>query len=143
MLIAENNLLQKNIKLTSDINEDIYINCDKNMTSTVIRNLLSNAIKFTPENGYVNIKSKEIQVEGKPFIEITVSDSGLGISKKKIQSLFNIEKTNPTKGTAGEVGTGLGLILYKEFIEKQGGSIKVESIEGEGSNFIFMLPKYI
>ncbi len=110
---------------------------DVNMIRTVLRNLLSNSIKFSYEGAMITIEA--FKVDDK--IRITVTDTGTGIEPKTLKALFSLdEKVCSTKGTANEKGTGLGLILCKEFVEKNGGSISVESIVGEGSKFSFTIP---
>ena len=126
----------KNIILHNNIKTDIFSNCDIDMTKTVLRNLISNAIKFTNCNGFVSIFA--YQKDG--FIEIHIQDSGIGIPTEKIPCLFRIDKNISTNGTAGETGTGLGLLLCKELVEKQGGRIWAESELGKGSVFKFTLP---
>ncbi len=111
---------------------------DENMLDTVIRNLLSNAIKFTPVNGKIELISKPV---GSKQIEISIVDTGVGITPENIDKLFQIDMTHTTYGTEQEKGTGLGLILCKEFIEKNGGTINVESEEGKGSRFYIHLPQ--
>lgn len=146
-LIAENvilfnqNAIEKGICIKQEVIEDLYFNTDRDLVNTVIRNLLSNAIKFTPQKGEVSISAKVISGKGKnEKIEISVKDSGIGISQKNIENLFDIERNQSTPGTNGEKGTGLGLILCKEFIEKCEGEIWVESKFGKGSEFKFTLP---
>jgi len=134
--------LGKCIRLQSKINQDIKINTDKDLINTVIRNLLSNAIKFTPEKGDVTVSANLVTGDQlNDFIEISVKDTGLGISPGNMDKLFKIEKTYSTPGTKGESGTGLGLILCKEFIEKCDGKIGVESELGKGSIFTITIPK--
>ncbi len=128
---------KKNINLNSEVKEALYVFADMNMLSAVLRNLISNAVKFTADGGEVKITSSD--TGGK--IEITVSDTGTGLTKEDIEKLFRIDVHHSTKGTAGERGTGLGLILCREFIEKNGGAITVESEVGKGSSFIFTLAK--
>ena len=141
-LIDENTLnlelfsANKNIEMHSEVKEDLFIFADRNMLNTVMRNLLSNAVKFTPRNG---------KVIGRAIIEsdeviISVKDTGIGISKENIEKLFRIDTKNSMPGTENEQGTGLGLKLCKEFVEKQGGKIWVESIENKGSEFKFSIP---
>ncbi|OQX99690.1 MAG: hypothetical protein B6I20_09725 [Bacteroidetes bacterium 4572_117] len=130
--------INKSISIINNIPENIHVDADKNMLSTIMRNLISNAIKFTPKEGTV-----EIGVEtrhGVSLHEIYVKDSGVGISKEMQSKIFDIGENTSTKGTENEKGTGLGLILCKEFIEKHGGKIWVESDIGKGSKFIFTLP---
>jgi signal transduction histidine kinase/streptogramin lyase len=134
--LLEGAYIKKNISLQVVAADDIYINADVNMFSTVVRNLVSNAIKFTPDNGSVSVHSAKMG----DFCEITIQDNGLGISETNIQKIFKIESNHSTLGTNGEKGTGLGLVLCKEFIEKHNGTIRVESMIGKGSKFIFTLP---
>jgi signal transduction histidine kinase len=130
------NAHNKNIRLQNEIDQKIQVLADKNMLHTVFRNLISNAIKFTPLGGQVVVHSQ--QVNG--FIETRVRDTGIGIAKTDIEKLFRIDVHFSTNGTHNEKGTGLGLILCKEFIEKNGGKIWAESKEGNGSIFAFTLP---
>ena len=127
---------KKGISISINSPGEIKVYADKNMVGTVIRNLISNAIKFTPENGNIQIYC---QSKGE-FIETTVSDSGVGIDNNLLNKIFDIDFKTSTPGTNNESGTGLGLILCKEFIEKNNGNIFVQSVPGEGSRFIFTLP---
>ncbi len=127
----------KNITLQNNITSDIDICCDIDMTKTVLRNLLSNAIKFTNPKGMVSINA----LENISHVEIHVNDNGVGIEAENIPRLFSAENNISTPGTGGERGTGLGLMLCKELIEKQGGKIWVESELEKGSTFKFALPK--
>ena len=126
----------KEINLTSELTEDFFIFTDKNMINTVLRNLLSNAVKYTFKNGKVIVKVTRNPEES----IITVMDSGIGISKEKVESLFRIENSVSLPGTEKEQGTGLGLKLCKEFTERMGGRIWVESEAGRGSSFKFTIP---
>jgi len=126
----------KNITLQNNIHSDVFMSCDIDMTKTILRNLISNAIKFTNIEGTVTLNC----VESDSLVEIQVSDSGIGIIPENIPYLFSIEKNISTTGTKGEKGTGLGLMLCKELIEKQGGKIWVESEVGKGTTFKFTLP---
>ena len=125
----------KNIRLESNVDQPFQVYADRDMANLVLRNLVANAIKFTPENGKITIRAKEVR----SFIEISVIDTGVGISKENLDKLFNEYYTS--KGTANESGTGLGLMLCKEFLTKNGGNLKVESEEGKGSTFSFTLPR--
>ena len=129
---------KKNIFILDDISKNDIIFADKNMIATVLRNLISNAIKFTNKNGNVVISSGK--QSNSNFFEISVKDIGVGIPKNKINNLFRIDKNISTKGTEKETGTGLGLILCKEFVKKHGGEIWVESELGKGSDFKFTIP---
>jgi signal transduction histidine kinase len=106
------------------------------MIDTVVRNLLSNAVKFTTSGGSIDLSAR---VSG-DIIEIAVVDTGVGIDENAIEKLFQIDEKYSKPGTAGESGTGLGLILCKELVEKNDGSIRVESEIGRGSTFTFTLP---
>ncbi|MEN8119944.1 MAG: PAS domain-containing sensor histidine kinase [Bacteroidota bacterium] len=131
----------KSIILINQVPKDIYIKADKNMLLTILRNLISNAIKFTPQSGEITISAdSKTNKKKQNYIEISVKDSGVGIAKENLSNLFKISENISTKGTEGETGTGLGLILCKEFVEKHGGEIWVESEVGIGSEFIFSLP---
>lgn len=97
---------------------------------------MTNAIKFTPNDGKIILLAKE----SGGMIEVSISDTGVGMSKEVLENLFKIENKSTMPGTAQEMGTGLGLILIKEFVEKHGGKIWVESELGKGSNFKFTVP---
>jgi two-component system, sensor histidine kinase and response regulator len=130
------NATNKDINVYSEIENDIFINADKNMLNTVLRNIISNAIKFTKRCGNVNI-STNIDVNN---VTISVKDTGTGISEENLKKLFRIDSKFQLPGTDKEIGTGLGLKLCKEFVEKQGGKIWVESEENKGSDFKFTIP---
>ena len=130
-------LLQKQQLLNIDIQENLFVNADRNMLYTVLRNLISNAIKFSHPNGSIVLTAVEKQME----YEITVKDYGVGIPKDYIDKLFRIDESYSTIGTQQEKGTGLGLVLCKELIERHGGRIWCESKPEEGSKFFFSLPK--
>jgi len=127
----------KKITIESIILNEVTVFADLNMLKTILRNLISNAIKFTYPGGLIQI-SAELKSNG---TEIIVSDNGVGMDKNALLSLFHIDNSNTTRGTADEKGTGLGLIICKEFIEKHGGNIKAESEKEKGTRFIFFLPK--
>lgn len=141
-IIAENIALSsthaktKHIEVFSEILETTSVFADKNMLNTIIRNLLSNAIKFTPENGNIQISSQEQEA----YVEISISDTGVGLKPEDIDKLFRADIDHITIGTGEEKGTGLGLILCKEFVEKNLGTIGVESEFGKGSRFYIRLP---
>ncbi|MDH7603637.1 MAG: HAMP domain-containing sensor histidine kinase [Melioribacter sp.] len=127
----------KNIKLKNEIDSNAIIFVDEYILNTVLNNLISNAIKFTEEGGTVTINS----LFSSDGVEITVQDTGIGISSDDIQKLFKPDTHFSTKGTYSESGTGLGLLLCKEMIEKHGGNISVESKLNEGSIFKVFFPK--
>jgi len=126
----------KEISLEANIDEDLSAFADPNMINTVVRNLVSNAIKFTPRGGKILVESKR----SKDFIEISVTDNGIGIKPDEIDKLFRIDEQIVQNGTENETGTGLGLILCKEFIDKHKGEIYVKSELSQGSSFVFTLP---
>ncbi len=131
--------LAKNINLlTKRDNAEQQVCVDKDMFNTVIRNLVSNALKYTDEGGQVSIGCKKTTGS---FIEFYVKDNGVGIPKENIDKLFKLDEHITTEGTNSEVGTGLGLILCKDFVEKHGGTIRVESEKNKGSTFWFSFPK--
>jgi signal transduction histidine kinase len=127
---------QKKISLQNLIASSIKVFADKVLLGIVMRNLISNGVKFTKESGSIIITAGNKE----SFVEITVQDTGVGISKEVKDQIFRIDTHYSTDGTAREKGTGLGLILCKEIIEKSGGNIRVESEPGKGSKFIFTLP---
>ena len=137
-----------NFKLEAN-NKDIAINylasdqiicfADHHMVNSVLRNLVSNAIKFTNRGGRIDVRA----VKNERMATITISDNGVGISPEVIAKLFDISQLYTTKGTINEKGTGLGLLICKEFVEKHGGKIWVESKVGKGSDFKFTLPLFI
>jgi two-component system sensor histidine kinase/response regulator len=129
---------EKGVNLVFNVDIGTYAVVDKNMISTVLRNLVSNAIKFTKEGGKVVIESNKID----NFIEVSVLDTGVGIPEGNKKKIFEIDNNISTLGTNDEVGTGLGLIIVREFIEKNGGSIKVDSTEGVGTKFSFTIPAF-
>ncbi len=132
------NATRKKITLVNDLDNDYPLIADKFMLNTILRNLVSNSIKFTKKYGKITISAKENP--SKKEVEITVTDTGLGMSEEIKNKLFKIDEHVSTKGTEKEKGTGLGLILSKEFVEKHGGKIWVESELGIGSKFKFTMP---
>jgi signal transduction histidine kinase len=127
----------KSIKLKNEISDDILIESDQDMLETILRNLLSNAIKFTPVSGTVSVKV----MQKNNLVEISVSDTGIGIEENDKQKLFRIDsKLQSREGTENETGSGLGLILCKEFVDKLGGTIWAESKIGNGTTFKFTIP---
>jgi PAS domain S-box-containing protein len=137
------NASAKNISLNLNIPNNTVAYCDYNMASAVFRNLISNAIKFTPNNGSVNVNFDKMLTSpknGLKYLQFSISDTGVGISDAFKANMFKIDKTQSTLGTAKEKGTGLGLIICKEFIDKHTGDLWVESVEGKGTTFRFTLP---
>lgn len=126
----------KRIKISHNLRPEIYITADEHMLNSLIENLLSNAIKFTPRGGSVELT----YLPKGAYLELSIKDSGIGISKQNLSNIFSIDKNFSTLGTDNEKGTGLGLILCKEMIERQSGRIRVESELNKGSTFSFILP---
>jgi len=127
---------RKNITLTTENTYSVKIIGDVQMIDTILRNLLTNAIKFTPRDGQVTVSIEKLL----GFVSILVRDNGIGIAPEILSQLFQVELKQTRRGTEKERGTGLGLILCKEFIEKHGGSIAIESEPGKGSCFKITLP---
>ena len=141
--LYEENLKRKDIKLRNEIPLDLIVQTDLNFIQTILRNLISNAIKFSYTGGSITIQTnfKEEAYNDGEFILISVKDKGIGIPKDVIDIIFDIDTDYSTLGTASEKGTGLGLILCKELVEKNGGKIWVESDDGDGSAFYFTLKR--
>jgi two-component system, sensor histidine kinase and response regulator len=131
----ENHAVTKGIQLCNNISPGITAYADYNMINTVIRNLLSNAVKYTKRDGSITIDCEKLGDK----LKVYVSDTGVGMIPDRVEKLFRIDQNVSTKGTDDETGTGLGLILCKEFIEKNGGEIWVESLFEKGSTFSFTL----
>jgi len=136
--ILERSASNKNVQLINQTNKSFHINADLNMLNSVFQNLISNAIKFTPEGGTIEVSSTLTE----KFIEVSITDSGIGIKPGDLSKLFRIDSHFSTKGTNNEEGTGLGLILCKEMIEKHRCTIWAESEYGKGTTFKFTIPKF-
>lgn len=130
--IAQN----KEIKLDWNVNSDIIATIDPNMIGSVLQNLVTNAIKFTEKGGSVNVQA----YTESNLLNFSVTDTGVGMDENRINKLFKIDKSSSSRGTDDEVGTGLGLIICKEFVEAHQGKIWAESTPGKGSNFSFSIP---
>ncbi|WP_337872248.1 PAS domain S-box protein [Ignavibacterium sp.] len=130
--------IQKQIELISELKNELYLFIDKSLIIQVFNNLISNAIKFTYKNGTVTISVSP--AENKRFVKFSIKDTGIGIQPEDLPKLYKVDSKFTTEGTAGEKGSGLGLSLVKEILEKHGGQIWVESKPGQGSDFQFTLP---
>jgi signal transduction histidine kinase len=127
---------QKNISIKTHISTGLKWKADKNMLTSILRNLISNAIKFTPRAGKIIISARQINNS----LEISVSDSGVGMPKEILEKLFLNEFNETKKGTENEKGSGLGLAICKEFVEKHNGRIWADSQLNIGTTFTFSLP---
>ena len=134
--IVSGNAFNKKISIETDLIEEDIVYVDEYLITTVLRNLLTNAIKFTHANGKIVVSTKN--KDG--FLEVSVNDSGIGMNQQNLEKIFKIDSKFSNLGTNNEKGTGLGLILCKEFVELQGGKIWVTSKVGIGSTFTFTLP---
>lgn len=134
--LTGNRIAHKQINVQVDVPEDLKLHVDENMLNTILRNLITNAVKFTKPGGKIEISAKLFDGE----CHIMVSDNGIGIPKQNIEKLFKIDKSIVTPGTQNEKGSGLGLLLCKEFAEKMGGRIEVESIPNVRTSFTVVLP---
>jgi len=129
---------KKAVVLSSNAEDEMFAYGDREMINTVIRNLINNAVKFSNTGGTVEVEIHK----GDKFFEVVVCDQGIGISEENLDKIFRIDQQYKSSGTAGETGTGLGLVLCMDFVEKNGGKIWCKSEEGKGSSFHFTLPVY-
>jgi two-component system sensor histidine kinase/response regulator len=136
--LQEINARSNQIKIINNIEEQEEAKADPNLLHTILRNLMNNAVKFSDSDGQVILSSRNIDDKN---IEISIQDKGIGIAEEDLPKLFRIDVNTKTIGESTKKGTGFGLILVKEFVEKQGGSINVSSQLGKGSVFKFTLPK--
>ncbi|MBQ4915238.1 tetratricopeptide repeat-containing sensor histidine kinase [Maribacter sp. MMG018] len=137
--LFDKNLSEKSIEVTNDLTEEMCVRSDVNHFSIIFRNLISNAIKFTPENGHIEIKAKN----NNNTLKISVKDNGIGMDADTLDKIWNSPEHYSTYGTNNERGTGLGLLLCKEMVEKNNGTITVESSLGRGTTFHVTLPKRV
>lgn len=137
--LLKGNAIKKLIKIDINIPEDYEVFADEDMISSVFQNLLSNAIKFTNRGGNITVSAEPVKVEEKDFYQIKVKDSGVGIPPNEVNKIFK-DVVSSTPGTEKEFGSGLGLLLVREFVEQNGGRISVESKLEEGTTFTFTVP---
>jgi PAS domain S-box-containing protein len=135
--LLNENANQKNIELLNEVPIELYVKADLRMLESILQNLIANSIKFTPKNGTITIKAKE---KGET-VEISVSDTGIGMTKEQKENLFSETQEKSTKGTESETGSGLGLLLVKDFVIEHKGKIGVESEPDKGTTVYFTLPK--
>ena len=127
----------KQIVVSYDIPENLGVFADSDMLSGILRNLMTNAVKFTPKGGRVFFSAKPLSDN---MVEISIRDTGIGMNQNMIENLFQLDTKTNRKGTDGEPSTGLGLMICKDFVEKHGGKLWVESEERKGSIFRFTIP---
>ena len=139
LAILHPSIVLKNITINTHSPKEIIIFTDERLVKTILRNLISNAIKFTNQRGAIDVSI----IAASNQIEVTVSDNGVEMNQKTLDKLFEISTNATTPGTSNERGSGLGLVLCKEFTEKLGGKIWAESEEGKGSDFKFILPNVL
>lgn len=132
------NIAAKSLDIRIQGKEDLSVYCDREMVNLILRNLLSNAIKFTPTYGKIDVSHRQAG----SFVELRVADNGIGIPEKDLPYLFKLEANVTRIGTSQEKGTGLGLKLCKQFVDKNGGTIRVDSTLNKGTTFIVCLPAY-
>ena len=128
--------LQKNVEFRCSISGDLRVLADKSMLNMILRNLLSNAVKFSRKNGVVEISARPED----SMLQISVADDGIGMDNEALEKIFALDRMSSRKGTAGEKGTGLGLLLCREYVRRHGGEIWVRSSPGKGTVFYFTLP---
>jgi signal transduction histidine kinase len=136
LTLLEENAQIKKVSLEMRVSEGTSVVADRNMLDIVLRNLINNAIKFSHQDGKVYVYAQQFE----QFAEISVVDTGVGITSERMEGLFHTQNAHSTRGTANEPGTGLGLLLCREFVERCGGNIQVKSELNEGTTFIFTLP---
>ncbi|MEB3754282.1 HAMP domain-containing sensor histidine kinase [Acinetobacter sp. MD2(2019)] len=129
---------QKNIELIEDVDDDIYVYADMNMLTSILQNLTSNALKFTTVDGSGKVSISARLDAG--FVAISIVDTGLGMTQAQLEQVFEPRLKLSLKGTAGEKGTGLGLVLCKRFVDLNQGEISVHSKEGQGTTFVVKIP---
>ncbi len=136
LVLASEAAKAKDIAIVYAVPEDLRVFADPNMLEFIIRNLVTNAVKFTHKGGVITVSAKAVSNQD---VEINITDTGIGMDEKMLRNLFLLHVNTNRKGTMGESTSGLGLILCKDFIEKLGGKLLVESDEGKGSTFRFTL----
>jgi signal transduction histidine kinase/CheY-like chemotaxis protein/AraC-like DNA-binding protein/streptogramin lyase len=135
--LIEQQLRNKHITLSTGINADYRIHADYNMIDVIIRNVMSNSVKFTDYNGMIHVSVEAVDDN----VIVCITDTGIGMSPAQIDKLFSLDKQNVSTGTAGETGTGLGLVITQEFLKINNGTLRIESEPGKGSAFYLSLPK--
>ena len=138
--LLKGNAIRKEISLSADFNADAYVFADEDMLNSTVQNIISNSIKFTPRGGEIKVMTEIIPFfDEATHVKVTIEDNGIGISRNELQKILSQEIIS-TPGTEREYGTGLGLLIVKEFVEKNGGKIDVKSKINQGTSFSFTLP---
>ncbi|MDP2365805.1 MAG: HAMP domain-containing sensor histidine kinase, partial [Ignavibacteria bacterium] len=137
--LLTSNAEQKNISIINKLDKETFVYADENMMQSIFNNLVTNAIKFTNRNGQISLTTKRMD----DMVCFSVKDNGVGMDENQKSMIFEMGKNFTTPGTTNEKGSGLGMILCKDFIEKHGGEIWVESNSGKGSEFFFTIPATI
>ncbi|MBN2486019.1 MAG: HAMP domain-containing histidine kinase [Bacteroidales bacterium] len=134
--MLQNLARKKQISIESSVQNNIHVFADINLLHSILRNLITNAVKFSNNNGAIQISAKMKT----RFVEVAIHDNGVGMTENSLKGLFRLDKKESSPGTQNEMGTGLGLLICKEFIDMHNGKIWAESTEGKGSTFYFTLP---
>ena len=138
--LLRGNTIKKQINVISSVSDDIKVFADEDMLNSILQNLISNAVKFTPKGGDIYVSTNKVTgPNNKNMLQVVIRDTGVGLNNELIGQRFK-EHVQSTPGTEKEYGSGLGLLLVKEFVEKNGGKINVKSVLNEGSTFFFTLP---
>ncbi len=137
--LLKGNALKKQLNLMAEIDNDLEVFVDEDMLSSILQNVISNAIKFTNKGGDVKVITNKISYDNKQFAEVIIQDNGIGIGKEDLDKI-NKDEIFSTPGTDREYGTGLGLVLVKEYVEKNGGFVRIHSMLNQGTTFSFALP---
>lgn len=140
LIVLEQTAAQKEIVLHNTIPADCWVHADQVMLETIIRNLLSNALKFTPRGGHVTVIGKNGAENQPGWVRVMVQDSGVGMSQANLDKLFRLDTNHSTRGTEEETGSGLGLMICREMVERNGGKLRVKSELGQGTTVEFTVP---
>ena len=140
--LLRGNTIKKRINVISSVPDGIKVSADEDMLNSILQNLISNAVKFTPKGGDIYISVNKLTGSNNiKMLQVLIRDTGIGLNNELIGQLFK-EHVQSSPGTDKEYGSGLGLLLVKEFVEKNGGEINVKSVLNEGSTFSFTLPLF-
>jgi signal transduction histidine kinase len=148
--VLDNNAIQKEINLINEVGPGLFVEADRNMIRSVLHNIITNSIKFSNSNGKVIVRGRvmnpaELNINAnsddkRQWLEVSITDNGIGIPQEILPKLFQLDGQYSQAGTANEPGTGLGLVLCHEMVQKNGGKIWADSLPGQGTTFLFTLP---